>query len=184
MKPVFVTSNENKLREASTILGVELESESLDVPEIQALDLAEVAAAKVLAAREALGSPERQVIVEDSGLVIRTWNGLPGAFTRWFLSSVGPEGLLRMLAGYEDRSALAVCVVAVADRAGTVETFRGEVTGSVADEPRGESGFGWDPIFIPEGKSLTYAEMGDAKHADSHRARAFRSARDWLEHGR
>lgn len=184
MKPVFVTSNRNKLREASMILGIELESESPDVPEIQALDLAEVAAAKVLAAREALGSPLRKVIVEDSGLIVEAWNGLPGAFTKWFLSGVGPEGLLRMLASYEDRSALAVCVVAVADGSGEVETFRGEVAGLVADEARGESGFGWDPIFVPEGQSFTYAEMGDAKHADSHRARAFRAAREWLDYER
>lgn len=181
MKPLFVTSNDNKLREASAILGVELEHESPDVEEIQAVDIAEVAAAKATAAREALGSPRRPVIVEDSGLIVEAWNGLPGAFTKWFLSSVGVEGLLRMLSGCDDRSARAVCVVALEDESGEVRVFRGEVAGSVAAEPRGESGFGWDPIFVPNGRKLTYAEMGDAKHEDSHRARAFRAARGWLE---
>ena len=80
-----------------------------------------------------------------------------------------------------DRRARAVCAVAVAESGGEVRVFRGEVGGSIAPEPRGEGGFGWDPIFVPEGGELTYAEMGDAKNDDSHRARAFRQVRRWLE---
>jgi XTP/dITP diphosphohydrolase len=121
------------------------------------------------------------VLVEDSGLVIGAWNGLPGAFTKWFLSSVGNEGILVMLSDAEDRSATAVCAVAVAGAGGNVNVFVGEVRGTVADQPRGERGFGWDPIFVPEGQDLTYAEMGEAKNRDSHRARAFRRVRRWLE---
>ena len=178
---VFVTTNEHKRREAREILGVELEAAAPDVPEVQALDVAEVAASKASAAYEALGSPPHPVIVEDSGLVIGAWNGLPGAFTKWFLSSVGNEGILEMLSGSEDRSATAVCAVAVAGEGGRVDVFVGEVRGAVADKPRGEGGFGWDPIFIPEGQALTYAEMGAEKNSDSHRARAFRRVRRWLE---
>lgn len=180
---VFVTTNEHKRREAREILGVELEAAAPDVPEVQALDVAEVAASKAGAAYEALGSPPHPVIVEDSGLVIRAWNGLPGAFTKWFLSSVGNEGILGMLSGSEDRSATAVCAVAVAGEGGRVDVFVGEVRGAVADKPRGEGGFGWDPIFIPEGQDLTYAEMGEEKNRDSHRARAFRRVRRRLEGG-
>lgn len=180
MRPVFVTGNENKLREAELILGMSLERADPGVPEIQSPNLEEVAREKALAARKALGCPSRPVLVEDSGLVIEAWGGLPGAFTRWFLAGVGVEGILRMLSSFESRAARAVCVVAVADAAGGVRTFRGEVTGSVAPEPRGGGGFGWDPIFIPEGSSLTYAEMGEGKHRSSHRARAFRGAAGWL----
>jgi XTP/dITP diphosphohydrolase len=180
VKAVFVTTNEHKRREVERILGVELEGTAPDVPEIQALDFAEVAARKARDAYEALGAPPHPVIVEDSGLVIGVWNGLPGALTRWFLSSVGNEGILGMLSG-EDRRARAVCAVAVTDAGGEVSLFRGEVSGSIAPEPRGEEGFGWDPIFVPEGSGLTYAQMGDAKHEDSHRARAFRQVRGWLE---
>jgi XTP/dITP diphosphohydrolase len=97
------------------------------------------------------------------------------------MQSVGNEGLLRMLGPDDDRSARAVCVVALAEADGTVRTFRGEVPGTLASEPRGESGFGFDPVFVPEGSSLTYAEMGEGKNADSHRARAFRAVREWLE---
>ncbi|MDP8940700.1 MAG: RdgB/HAM1 family non-canonical purine NTP pyrophosphatase [Actinomycetota bacterium] len=182
MKAVFVTSNEHKRREAAEILGVELEGAALEVPEVQSLDVAEVAAAKARGAYELLGSPSYPVLVEDSGLVIEAWNGLPGALTKWFIQGVGSEGILRMLPPEENRAARAVCAVAVADGAedGFVRVFEGIVPGALASEPRGESGFGWDPIFVPEGGERTYAQMGRAKHEDSHRARAFRAVREWL----
>jgi XTP/dITP diphosphohydrolase len=186
MKAIFVTSNEHKRREVESILGVELEGAALgagDAPEVQSLDFDEVSTAKALAAREALGRPDRPVLVEDSGIVLGAWNGLPGPLTKLFLSAVGNEGLLRMLAGEGDRSARAVCAVAVAEAGGGVNVFRGEVAGTVAPEPRGTGGFGYDAIFVPDGLSLTYAELGDAKNADSHRARAFRAVGEWLGGG-
>jgi non-canonical purine NTP pyrophosphatase (RdgB/HAM1 family) len=181
MKVLFVTSNESKLREAREILGVEIDSVGLDLPEPQAIDVAEVAAQKALAARAALDDPPRPVLVEDSGISFGAWNGLPGALTKWFLSAVGNEGLLKMLAAEADRSARAVCAVAVAWPDGGIRTFGGEVAGEVAGSPRGEGGFGWDPIFIPAGSSETYAELGPRKHEDSHRARAFKAAREALQ---
>ena len=184
MKAIFVTTNEHKRREVQGILGVELEGAALgdrDVPEVQSLDFDEVATAKALAAREALDRPSHPVLVEDSGLVVGAWNGLPGPLTKLFLSAVGNAGLLRMLAAEEDRSALAICAVAVAEADGGVRVFRGEVTGEVAPEPRGKGGFGYDAIFVPEGGAFTYAELGDEKNADSHRARAFRAVGQWLE---
>ncbi len=180
MKALFVTTNPNKAREAAEILGVELHSVALDLPELQALDVSEVATAKAATAREALGAPDSPILVEDSGLVVEAWNGLPGALTRWFLQSVGNEGLLRMLSAYGDRSARAVCAVAIAAADGSVRAYLGEVEGSVAPEPRGSGGFGWDPIFVPEGHAQTYAELGARKHEDSHRARALKAARAGL----
>src|SRR5919199_2480044 len=177
VEALFVTSNPNKAREAAEILGVELHSVDLDLPELQALDVAQVAANKAATAREALGFPDHLVLVEDSGLVIEAWNGLPGALTKWFLQSVGNEGLLRMLSAEENRSARAVCAVAVAAADGSVRVFVGEVGGSIAPELRGSEGFGWDPIFVPLGHAETYAELGARKHADSHRARALKAAR-------
>ena len=178
---VFVTGNEHKRREVREILGVELEGADLNIPEIQGVDPAEVAAAKALAAREALGCPEAYVLAEDSGIMVGAWNGFPGALTKWLMGSVGNEGLLKMLSGFEDRSALAVCVAAVAAPDGRVKTFRGEVRGEIASGVRGEGGFGYDPVFVPEWSGLTYAELGEEKNRDSHRARAFRAVRGWLE---
>ena len=186
MKAIFVTTNEHKRREVQEILGVELEGAALgdyDVPEIQSLDFDEVATAKAFAAREALGRPACPVLVEDSGIVIGAWNGLPGPLTKLFLSAVGNEGFLRMLVREEDRSALAVCAVAVAHAGEEVHVFRGEVAGTVASGPRGKGGFGYDAIFVPDGGALTYAELGDEKNADSHRARAFRAVGEGLEEG-
>lgn len=181
MEAIFVTTNEHKRREVQEILGVELARADLDLPEIQAIDPAEVATEKVRAAREALGGPEVPVIVEDSGIMVDAWDGFPGALTKWIMRSVGNEGLLRMLGPDDGRSARAVCVVALAEADGTVRTFRGEVPGTLAPEPRGEGGFGYDPVFVPEWSSLTYAEMDEGKNTDSHRARAFRAVRRWLE---
>ena len=180
MKAIFVTTNEHKRQEVQEILGVALEQADLDLPEIQAIDPAEVAAEKVRAARAALGGPELPVLVEDSGLMVDAWDGFPGALTKWLMRSVGNEGLLRMLPEGVDRSARAVCVVALAEADGSVRTFRGEVPGTLAQRPRGTGGFGYDPVFIPEWSSMTYAEMGEGKNEDSHRARAFRAVREWL----
>jgi non-canonical purine NTP pyrophosphatase (RdgB/HAM1 family) len=181
VRVVFVTGNEHKRREVREILGVELEAADLDVPEIQGIDPAEVAAAKALAARDALGSPEAYVLAEDSGIMVEAWNDFPGALTKWLMGSVGVEGLLGMLSGFEDRFARAVCVAAVAAPDGRVETFRGEVRGEISPEARGDGGFGYDPVFVPEWSSSTYAELGEEKNRDSHRARAFRAMRGWLE---
>ncbi|CAN5803131.1 XTP/dITP diphosphatase [soil metagenome] len=182
MEALFVTSNEHKRREAAEILGIELRAAAPELPEIQSLDVSEVAAAKAMAAYELLGAPRYPVLVEDSGLVIEAWNGLPGALTKWFIQSVGKEGILQMLSPDLERTARAVCAVAVADGmdGGSIRVFHGAVPGTVPPEARGESGFGWDPIFIPEGREHTYAEMGEEKNLDSHRARAFRHVREWL----
>jgi XTP/dITP diphosphohydrolase len=181
MRAIFVTTNEHKRREVQDILGMALEGADLDLPEIQAIDPAEVAAEKARAARKALGDTELPVLVEDSGLMVDAWGGFPGALTKWVMKSVGNEGLLRMFAPGDDRSARAVCVVALAETDGKVRTFRGEVRGTVAESPRGEGGFGYDPVFVPHWSSLTYAEMGEGKNRDSHRARAFRALKEWLE---
>lgn len=183
MEAIFVTSNENKRREAAEILGIELEGAAPNISEIQAISVTEVAKAKVWAAYEALGYPDQPVLVEDSGLIVEAWNGLPGAFTKWFMQSVGNEGLLRMLSSDVARAARAVCAVAVAPGPTPegVRVFLGEAPGVIAPEPRGVSGFVWDPIFVPRGSSLTYAQMGSEKNRDSHRARAFKEVRAWLK---
>jgi XTP/dITP diphosphohydrolase len=181
IKAIFVTTNEHKRREVQDILGFALGRADLDLPEIQAIDPADVATEKARAAREALEDTDLPVLVEDSGLMVDAWGGFPGALTKWLMQSVGNEGLLRMFAPGDDRSARAVCVVALAEAGGRVRTFKGEVRGTVAESPRGEGGFGYDPVFVPGWSSMTYAQMGEGKNTDSHRARAFRAVKEWLE---
>lgn len=180
-KPIFVTSNEHKLHEAETILGRELRRASPDLPELQSLDFAEVASAKAKAAREALEDPNAPVFVDDSGLVVNAWNGFPGALTKHLLASVRLSGLLKMLSAFDDRSAKSVCVIAISDTDGEIHILRGEIDGTIAEAPRGEKGFGYDPVFVPNGHERTYSEMGDEKHEFSHRNRAFNALSAWLQ---
>src|SRR5215210_5517375 len=93
MKAIFVTTNEHKRHEVQEILGAELERADLDLPEIQAIDPAEVATEKARAAREALGKPELPIIVEDSGLMVVACDGFPRPPTTTLMRSAGREGM-------------------------------------------------------------------------------------------
>ena len=167
---IFVTSSQKKLVEAERILGRRLVQHDLDLPEIQALDLETVIAAKARLACDALGAVP--IIVEDTGLFIECWNGLPGALIRWFLEAVGAAGICAMMEGFADRSARAQTIVAAYD--GSLEMFAGEVRGQIARAPRGDQGFGWDTIFIPDGETRTFAEMSsEEKDRHSMRRKAF-----------
>ncbi len=177
----FVTSNAGKAREASHFLGRPVVARPLDVPEVQSLDFAAVARAKAVAAARLAGEA---VLVEDSGLSVRAWNGFPGPLTRWLVEAVGEAGLAAMLDPAGDRSAEAVSALAVArpgDGEEDVLVTVGRVPGSIAPAPRGSGGFGWDVVFVPEGESRTFAEMpAEEKNRLSHRARAFEALRALL----
>ncbi|MEK9628896.1 MAG: RdgB/HAM1 family non-canonical purine NTP pyrophosphatase [Nitrospinota bacterium] len=166
----FVTGNQNKAREAAAILEVPLEQVEVEgLYEIQTLDVEDLVRHKCLQAYEALKCP---VLVEDSGLLFNAWKGLPGAFVKWFESTVGCEGMLQMMQSFQDRGATAVCCFAIHDGR-DIQVVRGEVPGTIATEIRGANGFGWDVLFIPKGYESTYAEMSsEEKNAISHRKQA------------
>lgn len=151
----FATTNKNKLREVNEILGEELEQIELDLTEPQGLDVEEVIRIKVKDAFTKAGKP---VLVEDTSLSINTWNGLPGALIRWFLSSVGNEGILKMLGSEINRGATAKTAVGFYDGS-EYHVYTGEVKGLIPTELQGQSGFGWDPIFIPDGHDKSFAQM-------------------------
>jgi XTP/dITP diphosphohydrolase len=166
---VFVTTRPEKAQEAER-LGFRLERLDLELPERQALDPSEIVEFKARAAYERLARP---VLVEDSGLGIRAWNGFPGALVKWLEKSAGLEALARMLDSFPDRTATAVCAIAYCD-GGEVLVARGETRGTIARSPRGSNGFGWDVLFVPEGSEKTFAEMsGTEKDRVSHRRRAW-----------
>ena len=178
---LFVSSNDEKYREirqALTSCPVEVERISLDVPEIQALDPAIVAAFKARYAYQQVGNIP--VLVEDTGLAITTWNGFPGALIKWVLQTIGEEGLCRQLNDWQDRRATATVALCLHDGQDT-HTFLGTTAGTITTEPRGEHGFGWDSIFQPEGYAVTYGEMRrEDKMAISMRARALEALREFL----
>ncbi len=166
----FVTGNLNKVREAGEILNLGLDATQVEgLFEIQTPNLEEVVIHKAQQAYRALQCP---VMVEDSGLVFHAWNGLPGALVKWFEETVGCQGLLKMLTGFEDRGATAICCFAVYDGK-NMQVARGEVNGTLSGKIRGSNGFGWDVLFIPEGFDQTFGEMSSQeKNAISHRKRA------------
>ncbi len=175
---VFVTSNVNKIREAEAVLGRALDHRSLDLPEIQSLDLAEVVRGKAAAAWKEIGRP---VLVEDTGLELAGLGGFPGPLVRWLLTSVGPGGIGRIAHSFDDPKATARCLLCATD--GAVEILgEGVVEGSIAAHPRGLLGFGWDSVFVPDDPGdRTYGEMTDEeKNGISHRRRAFEALREAL----
>lgn len=175
--PVLVTNNPGKAREVAAILGVPLERLDIDLPEIQALDVAAVARQKAEAAFARAGRP---VIVEDTGLYVDALRGLPGALVRWFLATVGPDGICAMIPSGAERGATARTAVAYCDGA-SVEVLTGETRGVIVPHPAGEGGFGWDAIFRPEGASRTFAQMAQReKDAYSMRRRALEQLRPRL----
>ncbi len=173
---VLVTSRPEKAEEARR-LGFLVERADFDLPEPQALDPGEIVETKARAAFAALGRP---VFVEDSGLAVTAWGGFPGALVKWLEKGAGVSSIPRMLRDWPDRRATAICVVAYCDGERVV-AGRGECAGSIATEPRGSAGFGWDSIFVPDGARETFAEMGaEGKDRVSHRRRAWEALRALL----
>jgi non-canonical purine NTP pyrophosphatase (RdgB/HAM1 family) len=174
---VFVTSNVNKWHEAQRILGYAIERVELELTELQAERVSEVALHKARAAHAQLGRP---VIVEDAGFELFGLGGFPGPFIKFWEKLGGLESLCRAADGLADRRARAVCALGLCSEQGS-EVVEGAVDGSLALHPRGKAGFGWDAVFVPKGEGRTFGEMSPAeKDAYSHRRRAWERLRDRL----
>lgn len=172
-----VTGNTKKAQEIGTIIGRPVDNVELDIAEIQSLDVEEVARDKAVKAYQQLSRP---VIVDDTGMSIPALGGMPGALVVWFLDSIGPSGILKLLSGIPDRAASVSTAIGYADYRG-VRVFIGTVDGTVPAAERGDNGFGYDTIFIPDGQQLTYAEMtSDQKNAVSMRAIALKKLAAFL----
>ena len=181
---VVASHNSGKVREIVALLaplGVEAVSAvSLGLPEPEETEttFAGNAALKAHAAAEASGLP---ALADDSGLEVAALGGAPGVYSaRWAgenrdfaiaMARVRDEMQARKAT---DRSARFVCVLALATPGGRVDVFEGEARGQIVWPPRGDKGFGYDPIFEPEGHTRTFGEMShEEKLPLTHRARAF-----------
>lgn len=155
--PIYVTGNQHKADYLNRMLGVSLEHQRLELDEIQSVNVEEIVNHKVKQAFEILNKP---VLVEDVYLSFDAINGLPGPFIKYFVEMPdGLEKLCRMLDGFDNRQAEAGCVFGYFDGS-NFEIMRGSLRGEIADHPRGDNGFGWDKIFIPDGfDGLTRAEL-------------------------
>ncbi|MBZ6494188.1 XTP/dITP diphosphatase [Natrinema longum] len=173
----FVTGNEGKVREARAYLeGIDpVEQIEYDYTEVQCDSLAEIAAYGAREAFEELGSDD-PVLVDDAGLFVDALGGFPGPYSAYVEDTVGVERLWRLAEAEENRRARFRTVLAYADENGT-ETFDGTVAGTLV-APRGDGGFGYDPIFEYNGQTM--AEMStEEKNAISHRGRALAAFTEW-----
>jgi XTP/dITP diphosphohydrolase len=183
--PLIVAShNQGKVREILELLapfGFDVKGAAalgLPEPEETGATFAENAILKARAAADATGLLS---LADDSGLAVTALNGAPGIYaarwagpTRNFSDAMARVERELKNAGAEDRSAKFVCALALAEPHGQTYVFEGEVSGHLSFPPRGERGFGYDPIFIADGMHESFGEIDPArKHALSHRARAF-----------
>lgn len=188
---VLATRNGHKVREVQTILAdliAELDLEIVgmgefpDVPDVveTGVTFAQNATLKAVAAAKATGLP---ALADDSGLAVNVLGGAPGVFSaRWAGTHGQDRANLELLLGQlydvpdEQRSAAFVCVAAIAMPNGTVVLRQGQMPGMLAREPRGDNGFGYDPILVVDGDSRTAAELTfEEKNVISHRGKAFRA---------
>ena len=196
-KLVIASHNAGKVREIRALLepyGIEPVSAGelgLPEPEETGTTFRDNALLKAHASASASGLP---ALADDSGLEVAALGGRPGVYTAdwaerqwfegepgkawagrdWYLAMGKVEGLLAQQGPDVDRAAAFVCTLALAWPDGHAEVFEGRVAGSLTWPPRGDRGFGYDPVFVPAGGTQTYAEIDPAeKHATSHRADAF-----------
>ena len=154
----FITGNAKKLAEVLAILGsdfpIRIIPMKIDLPELQGEPI-DVASAKAMLARERIGGA---VIVEDTSLCFNALNGLPGVYVKWFLEKTGHVGLNNMLAAYDDKTAYAQCIFALALPGSDAPiTFVGRTHGRIVNA-RGPADFGWDPVFGERPRSCGYCE--------------------------
>ncbi len=193
MKLVIATTNRHKVEEIRDILsGLDIELVSTaDIPGVP--DVVEdgdtLEANAIKKARSVADATGLAALADDTGLEVDALDGAPGVYSARYSGDPpdyrrNNEKLLRELAGFEAgrRTARFRCVVALALPGDGVSTVEGVTTGRVLESERGEGGFGYDPLFLPDGFERTYAEMSPAeKNAASHRGKAVRAARSLVE---
>lgn len=171
----FVSSNKNKFEEAKNIVskfGLKLEFLKSHLQEIQADTLEEIATHKAM---EAFSIYSKPVIVEDSGLFIKSLNGFPGPYSSFVFDTLGNKGILRLVS--VKRDAVFRSIIAYCERDGDVRLFSAGVRGSISKKEHGKR-WGFDPIFIPSGKNKTYSQLKE-KNQISHRYMALKNFSNW-----
>ncbi len=176
-KIYFATGNKEKAKEAEYILGRNVEIADLELDEIQSTDLEKIAIHKLTQAYEKLKSP---VIVDDVALEIDVWDGFPGPFVK-FIHDKNNKRILRMLKNEKNREATLICTLGYHDGK-KIHCFTGKLRVTISKKELGENGWGLDPILIPKGKKLTFSQMTEKeKNSDSHRARALKLLKNFLD---
>ena len=146
----LVTGNKGKLAEVQAILAGSaiIDAHKIDLPELQGSCPEEITRDKARTAFKELNVP---VVIEDTSLCFEALGGLPGPYIKWFMEKTGNDGLVKMLSAFEDKTAYAQCIFALAEgeRDEDIHIFIGKCPGKIVPV-EGTSGFGWDPIFKPD----------------------------------
>ncbi|HEV8406033.1 MAG TPA: RdgB/HAM1 family non-canonical purine NTP pyrophosphatase [Nitrososphaera sp.] len=173
----FASTNQNKYREVQSILstyGLAVDFVELNLTEIQSDSLEEIAGEK---AKSAFARVSRPVIVEDDGLFIDALKGFPGQYSSHAYKTIGNDGIMKLLAGSTNRKASFRSLIAFYDGE-HLSISEGKVEGRISNEIT-EGGWGFDPIFVPAGTSLTFAQLKDRKNEYSHRKKALDNFARW-----
>ena len=173
----FASTNQNKYREVESILsthGIPVDFAQENLIEIQSDSIEDIVKEKAKNAYALLGKP---VIVEDDGLFIDLLKGFPGQYSSYAFKTIGNEGILKLLDGSINRSASFRSLIAFCDDA-RLSVSEGKVDGRIYDKIT-EGGWGYDPIFVPAGTSLTFAQLEEKKNEHSHRKSALDNFAKW-----
>lgn len=191
MLVIAATQNKHKIDEMRSIIkefGMEIKSQrEAGLPDIEVVEDGETFEENSMKkAVEILKLSGKASIADDSGLEVMSLNGAPGVYSARFASENATyeennEKLLKLLEGKADRTARFVSVITLAFPDGPTIIARGECHGKIIEEAKGTNGFGYDPLFIPDGCDKTFAEMSnEAKNIISHRAKALIKLREEL----
>ncbi len=188
-KLTVATGNSHKTEEIRAMLGEGYEVTDLkshpELPEVEetGTTFLENATLKAVQISEQVGG---LVLSDDSGLEVDALDGAPGVYSARYAGTQGDDAannakLLSELDGVDERSARFRCVMVLAENGKVLAHFSGAVEGRMIDELQGGGGFGYDPLFVPDGHDRTFAELGDdVKNGLSHRARAMEQVVTWL----
>lgn len=190
MKLILASHNKHKTQEIREIIGSV--AEITDLYELEfSEDIAETGKSfeenAFIKANTIFQKYKTPVLADDSGLCVDGLGGEPGIYSARFAgenatASVNNTKLLEKLKGVVDRTAFFICVLCYIDQQGNAQYFEGKVMGKIIDTPNGNEGFGYDPLFVPDGYSKTFAEMGEEiKNTISHRNLALQKLRNHLQ---
>lgn len=173
----FITGSTNKFSEVKSILS-NVEQLDIDLPEIQEIDAKKIIENKL---HEAKKYHDGEFIVEDTSLYLDCLNGLPGPLIKWFLKTIGNQGLFQITQKLENSSAQAKTIIGYSNSEGEINFFEGILTGKIVS-PVGENGFGWDNIFMPNDHEKTFAQMTiEEKNEISMRRNAVNKLKEFLK---
>jgi XTP/dITP diphosphohydrolase len=178
----FASNNAEKIAEVTVILGafsIRVKAANLKTREIQADDLEEIAADSAKATAEYSG---RTIVVEDAGLFINSLQGFPGPYSSFVHRTIGCTGILRLMKGVNDRTAIFRSAVSYCRFHEEPKVFTGEIRGEISLSEKVGRKFGYDPIFIPDGldgRAFSELSIGE-KNKVSHRFKAFSKFANWV----